>query len=241
MNGLLKVVRKEPGEETTEETLDGSLIEKKDFWVIDDILPLLIQNKDINPFKEESLNDFKVDLTKPDNEAIEGLARKLETLIRERKCKLEGVCEIRNELYMETFNELIRHIAIDCPERGILLTNIRDEIQYTLAAFEELYDNGLGFNSRRQVMADDDVDELLKRKNELQFKLNTFKNKKISYLKELENLDNKHQEVEEKVDKENKQEIEFLEHQNKILANFLDHVKSIKDPLEIKNNLENNK
>ena len=90
-------------------------------------------------------------------------------------------------------------------------------------------------------MADKDVDELLKRKNELQFKLNNFRNKKINFIKELENLDRKHAEVEEKLNKENQQEIEFLEHQNKILANFLEHVKSIKDPLEIKNNLESNK
>ena len=29
---------------------------------------------------------------------------------------------------METFNELIRQITIDCPKRGILLANVRDEI-----------------------------------------------------------------------------------------------------------------
>ena len=241
MNKLLKVKERASGEVVINKKLDANLMDKKDYWVTNDILPLLIQNKDINPFKYLELEKLKVDLTKPGNDAIEKLAKKLEELINERKCKLEGVCEIRNELYMETFNELIRHITIDCPERGILLANIRDEIQYTLSAFEELYDNELGFNSRRQVMADKDVDELLKRKNELQFKLNNFRNKKINFIKELENLDRKHAEVEEKLNKENQQEIEFLEHQNKILANFLEHVKSIKDPLEIKNNLESNK
>jgi len=36
---------------------------------------------------------------------------------------------------LETFNELIRQITIDCPQRGLLLGNIRDEIEYSLECF----------------------------------------------------------------------------------------------------------
>ena len=68
---------------------------------------------------------------------------------------MKGICEIRNELYLETFNELIRQITIDCPERGFLLASIRDEIKYTLNTFENLYDNSIGFATRRENKADE--------------------------------------------------------------------------------------
>ena len=235
MNGVLKTVQDDKCNSLSIQNYSLDLLQQKDYWSINDILPLILQRRHVNPFNAPEMEDRVVSHEAPNHDSVEELAKRLELLIAERKCKLEGVCEIRNELYMEAFNELIRQITIDCPERGLFLASIRDEIAYSLSAFEELYDNSIGFNSKRQLSGDEGVDELTKRKEDLQRSLNEFKNKKIALTKELENLQAKQAEVETEDIKEKEQEIDFLKAQNQNLESFLQHVKTIKDPLEIKN------
>ena len=43
-----------------------------------------------------------------------------------------GICPIREELFSQCFDELIRQITIKCAERGFLLVRVRDEIRGTI-------------------------------------------------------------------------------------------------------------
>jgi dynein light intermediate chain len=47
------------------------------------------------------------------------LALKLQQKLKERQARVKGICDVRYEIYDEAFNELIRQVAINCPERGI--------------------------------------------------------------------------------------------------------------------------
>ena len=47
-----------------------------------------------------------------------------------------GICPIREELYAQTFDELIRQVTINCAERGLLLLRVRDEMRMTIAAYQ---------------------------------------------------------------------------------------------------------
>lgn len=47
-----------------------------------------------------------------------------------------GICPIREELYAQTFDELIRQVTINCAERGLLLLRVRDELRMTIAAYQ---------------------------------------------------------------------------------------------------------
>jgi len=58
----------------------------------------------------------------------------LDQKLVERMARESGICPIREELHAQAFDELIRQIAIDSPERGLLLTRVRDEIKMTIAA-----------------------------------------------------------------------------------------------------------
>lgn len=40
-----------------------------------------------------------------------------------------GICPIREELYSQCFDEVIRQITINCAERGYLLVRVRDEVR----------------------------------------------------------------------------------------------------------------
>ena len=43
---------------------------------------------------------------------------------------------MREELYAQCFDELIREVTINCAERGLLLLRVRDEMRMTIAAYQ---------------------------------------------------------------------------------------------------------
>ena len=49
-----------------------------------------------------------------------------------RQAKDTGICPVREELYDQFFDELIRQITIDCKERGLLMVKVRDEMRNIL-------------------------------------------------------------------------------------------------------------
>lgn len=47
-----------------------------------------------------------------------------------------GICPVREELYAQCFDEIIREVTINCAERGLLLLRVRDELRMTIAAYQ---------------------------------------------------------------------------------------------------------
>ena len=60
------------------------------------------------------------------------LQEKLDKRLQQRQARETGICPIREELYSQCFDELIRQITINCAERGLLLVRVRDEIRSVL-------------------------------------------------------------------------------------------------------------
>ena len=207
---------------------------------IEELIPLLLQQSDINPFNDPSLKDKQPSTKNPEKEDIGKIAKQLEDLIQQRKCKSQGICEIRNEIYLETLNEMIRHISMDCPERGILLTLIRNEITNSLANYKRLFDSSQGFAVRRELSAENGVEGLLGKKLELERKLAELKNKTILLNCQLENLDANIENVEVKNEAAQKEELEFYKSLNGNVEEFLLLVKS-SDPQTVKINFEKNR
>ena len=56
---------------------------------------------------------------------------------------------MREELYAQTFDELIREVTINCAERGLLLLRVRDEMRMTIAAYQV---GSAAGSSQRDVM-----------------------------------------------------------------------------------------
>jgi len=67
----------------------------------------------------------------------------LGTLLNEqlslRQARLDGICTVRRELFTQLFDELIRQVTLNQPERGLLLLRIRDELRMTLSAYTNLF------------------------------------------------------------------------------------------------------
>jgi dynein light intermediate chain len=51
-------------------------------------------------------------------------------------------------------------VAVDCPERGLLLMRVRDEQRMTLTAYQTIYQSSVAFGMKKKVEADEGYDDL---------------------------------------------------------------------------------
>lgn len=82
------------------------------------------------------------------------LLNELDRRLQQRQARESGICPVREELFSRTFDELIRQVTIECPEQGLLLLRLRDEIRMTTAAYQVLYESSLAFAVRTGMQGD---------------------------------------------------------------------------------------
>ena len=80
---------------------------------------------------------------------VVNLQEKLDHALQTRQARETGVCPVREELYAQCFDELIRQITINCAERGLLLLRVRDEARMTIAAYCTLYESSIAYGVRK--------------------------------------------------------------------------------------------
>merc|ERR1712139_46989 len=124
-----------------------------------------------------------------------------------------GICPVREDLYSQAYDELIRQITINGPERGLLLLRVRDEIRMTIDAYKTLYDSSVTFGVRKQLQAEQGMTEL-EQKIEKENHVLELRNK----VEVIEKRENEHKALE---DKKRKEEIDFLKYQGQHLDSFL--------------------
>ena len=56
---------------------------------------------------------------------VVNLQKNLDKSLQSRQARETGICPIREELYSQCFDELIRQVTIICAERGLLLLRVR--------------------------------------------------------------------------------------------------------------------
>merc|ERR1719230_603675 len=84
----------------------------------------------------------------------------LDKRLLERQARETGICPVREDLYSQCFDELIRQVTLDGPERGLLLLRVRDEIRMTIDAYKTLYDSSVTFGVRKQLQAEQGMGEM---------------------------------------------------------------------------------
>ena len=78
------------------------------------------------------------------------LGAALKTKLSEWHARPSGLCPMKEEVFKELFDELIRQITIDCPETGIILLRIRDELRMRITCYQCLYESGVIFSGNKQ-------------------------------------------------------------------------------------------
>merc|ERR1712194_789976 len=82
------------------------------------------------------------------------LQENLDKWLQQRQARETGICPIREELYDQCFDELIRQVTINCAERGLLLLRVRDEIRMTIACYQTLYESSIAFGMRKALQSE---------------------------------------------------------------------------------------
>lgn len=159
------------------------------FFLIQVLVFNLVQKKkqlppiESNPSETETLNSMflpreweeqgkkyiqYVSQEKASRDQAKDLFKALDEKIKERQAREKGICPVREELYAQCFDEIIRQVTIECPQRGLLLLRVRDEIRMTIASYQTLYESAILFGIRKQLQAESGKDELKKRLEELE-------------------------------------------------------------------------
>eukprot|EP00802_Teleaulax_amphioxeia_P016254 Tamp_16368.p1 GENE.Tamp_16368~~Tamp_16368.p1 ORF type:complete len:257 (+),score=83.07 Tamp_16368:42-773(+) len=110
------------------------------------------------------------------------LGERLDQRLQLRRARDSGICTIREELYAQCFDELIRQVTIECAERGLLFLRIRDEARMRIAAYQTLYESSLAFAVRKAVQGEEE-------KNVLEGKIKDMmsdRREKLKYIAELQ-------------------------------------------------------
>ena len=79
---------------------------------------------------------------------IVNLQRRLDEELARNQIRETGICPMREKLYGECFDELIRQITINCSHKGIMLVRVRDEMRMSIDTYQKLYISSLAFGLR---------------------------------------------------------------------------------------------
>uniref|UniRef100_A0A7S1LAA0 Dynein light chain n=1 Tax=Neobodo designis TaxID=312471 RepID=A0A7S1LAA0_NEODS len=82
------------------------------------------------------------------------LQEELDRRCKESNARPFGVCPVREAIYKDCLDEIIRQVTVNCAERGLLLLRVRDEARMTLAAYRTLYESSVAFGMRKALQAE---------------------------------------------------------------------------------------
>ena len=157
------------------------------------------------------------------------LFKALDQKLKERRAKEKGICPVREELYSQCFDEIIRQVTIDNPERGLLLLKVRDEIKMSIASYQILYESAILYGIRKQLQAEDARMELKKELEEKEKKNIELTNKKIALEKKLQALKQHFAERKEIEAAKREKDLAFLTQQRESLEKI---IRNISQPMK---------
>jgi dynein light intermediate chain len=152
------------------------------------------------------------------------LQEALDQRLMERQARETGICPVREELYAQCFDELIRQVTINCPERGLLLLRVRDEIKMTIAAYQTLYQSSVTFGTRKHLQAEHGKSETEQQIAELEEQKKALEARVVELKNKCEAIERREAERRAIDERKRKEEIDFLKHQGAHLETFLKNV-----------------
>jgi dynein light intermediate chain len=157
------------------------------------------------------------------------LFKALDKKLKERRAKEKGICPVRQELYSQCFDEIIRQVTIDNTERGLLLLKVRDEIKMSIASYQILYESAILYGIRKQLQSEDAREELKKTLEEKEKKTIELTNKKIALENKLQSLKKHFAERKEIEASKREKDLNFLNQQKESLDKI---IRNISQPIK---------
>jgi dynein light intermediate chain len=156
------------------------------------------------------------------------LQEQLDKKLSERKARETGICPVREELYGQCMDELIRQITIDGPERGLLMMRTRDEIHMTIDAYKTLFANSVTFGIKKQLRAEQGIPELESSVSGLESQKSALELEVYELRSKLDIIEKRENERRNADEKRRKEELDFLKYQGQQLDSFLKSMNSSK-------------
>ena len=156
------------------------------------------------------------------------LQEQLDKKLSERKARENGICPVREELYGQCLDELIRHVTLDGPERGLLLMRTRDEFRMTIDAYKTLFASSVTFGIKKQLRAEQGIPELEQSVAELEKEKVALELEVYELRSKLDIVEKREAERKNADDKRRKEELDFLKYQGQHLDSFLKQMNSSK-------------
>jgi dynein light intermediate chain len=151
--------------------------------------------------------------------------------LQQRQARETGICPIREELYAQCFDELIRQVTINCAERGLLLLRVRDEIRMTIASYQTLYESSIAFGMRKALQSEQNKVEMLNRIKLLESEKREYEKILAEWKVKCEAMEKKDQERRAEEVARHREEVEFLTKHNQSLKKELEQLLSIPSAL----------
>eukprot|EP01041_Mallomonas_annulata_P008063 gene8063-16539_t len=156
------------------------------------------------------------------------LQERLDKKLSERKARETGICPVREELYAQCFDELIRQVALDGAERGLLLMRTRDEIRMTIDAYKTLYSSSVTFGIKKQLKAEQGIPSLEEDANGLEGEKSQLELEVQELRSKLDIVEKREAERRAADEKRRKEELDFLKYQGQHLDSFLKQMNAAK-------------
>lgn len=150
------------------------------------------------------------------------LQEKLDQQLQQRQARETGICPIREELYSQCFDELIREVTINCAERGLLLLRVRDEMRMTIAAYQTLYESAVAFGMRKALQTEQGKNEMETKINSLEGDVKDLERQVQEWKLKCDAIEKRENERREAEAKKHKEEVQYLENYAKQLKQQLE-------------------
>merc|ERR1719155_429363 len=150
------------------------------------------------------------------------LQEELDRKLQQRQARETGICPVREELYAQCFDELIRQVTINCAERGLLLLRVRDEIRMTIAAYQTLYESSVTFGMRKALQAEQGKAHMEQRLKQLEAEKKDFERQIQDLKSKCEAIEKRESERRALEEKKHGEEVQFLKRTNTQLKKELE-------------------
>ena len=161
-------------------------------------------------------------------EVVQKLQEDLDSLKNSKAARETGIDAVREELYAQCFDEIIRQVTIECTERGLLLLRIRDELRMTIQAYQSLYESSISLSMRKTLRADQDRSKAEETIKKLEQECTDIQNKIDSVEEEMEEAKEQDQEEIAAEVKQHEAELKYRNRQNDFLRSELENLLNFK-------------
>ena len=96
-----------------------------------------------------------VALTPATKEDVIAIRDQLSNLLTAKGARPVGMCPIREPIYVDCFEELIRQVTLDCIERGQLLNRVKQDLEERTKSLQNLYVSATAFGMRKALQTAD--------------------------------------------------------------------------------------